>query len=102
MRNVPLPTMAKSFSHALMNPLRASFGLSVRVDEVEHELATADAAVGVDVLHRAGDAVDAALEETGRDRVVDVGDGRDVDLLRGHADLGRLGLTRRRRRRRSG
>ena len=99
-RNVPLPTMARSFSHAVMKPLRASLGLSVRVDEVEHELAATDAAVGVDVLDRAVDAVDPALEETGRERVVDVGDRRDVDLLRGHADLATRSASRRPRRRR--
>ena len=73
-------------------PVAGVVRVEMRVDEVEHELPPGDTAVGVDVLDRPGDTVDPALEDARRDRIVDVGHGRDVDLLRRHADLGRLGL----------
>ena len=92
MRNVPLPTMAKSFWQAVMNPLRASFGLRCESMKSSTSFRPAMPPVALMYLTAAGDAVDAALEEPGRERVVDVGDRRDVDLLRRHTDLGRLGL----------
>ena len=68
-------------------------GVQVRVDEVDDELAagdTASAGLAVEVLRRALHTVDGALEQSGGERVVDVGDHRDADLLRRDPDLGRL------------
>ena len=69
-------------------------GVQVRVDEVDDELAagdTASAGFAVEVLRRALHAVGGALEQSGCERVVDVGDHGDADLGRRDPDLGRLG-----------
>ena len=68
--------------------LRVVFGIQLGVDEVDGELATRDPTRRVDVLPRGLGTVDDSLEHAGRDRVVDVGDHRDVDGRRGDADLG--------------
>ena len=70
-------------------------GVQLRVVEVDHDLAageTATARLAVQVLRRALDGVLRALEQVRHDRVVDVGDDRDVDLLGGDPDVGRLRL----------
>ena len=65
-----------------------------RIDEVDCHPAAGDAAVGVDEFGEGPDAVDGPGEEAGPSWVVDVGDDRDADRLRGDADLALPGWLR--------
>ena len=88
-----VPTSAKSCRHAVMTPLRASLALSFESKKSTTTLRPASpppAGLAVEVLGAGLHAVDHALEQAGRERVVDVGDDGDVDLVGGDADLGRL------------
>jgi hypothetical protein len=71
-------------------------GVQLRIEEVNHQLAACQPAVRVDVLREALHGVSRTLEQVWRDRIVDVGHDRDVDLFRRDADVGRLGSLFRR------
>ena len=79
-----VPTIAKSCWHAVITPLRASLALSFESMKSTTTLRPATPpppALLLRYLAPALHAVDDALEETGHERVVDVGDDGDVDLL---------------------
>ena len=67
------------------SPFFDSVGSSLESHDLHHELAAADAAVGVDVLGEALDGVDVALEQAGRERRAGVGHHLDGDGVGGDA-----------------
>ena len=73
-------------------------GVELRVEEVDHDLAagkTAASGLAVDVLRPTFHPVDRPLEQVRRQRAVDIGDHRDMDLLVGDPHVGGLRLLTR-------
>ena len=89
------PTIARSFCARGDGGVARLARVQLRVVEVDHDLAPGEPAAAflrVQVRGAGLRAVDRALEQARRQRVVDVGHHGDVDLRGGDPDLRRLGL----------
>jgi hypothetical protein len=88
----------KVFAARLDDRVARIVSTQLGVDEVDDDLAIRDATALVEVLRPCAHDIDRPLEETRDDRVLDIGDDRDTDLVVGDADVRRLGLPALRRR----